>query len=306
MPARARLLFHSPCFDGIASAVLARDFLQRHEGYASIDLEPVTYGPAQVWLARTFDVPTAIVDFLYHPAAFIWADHHRSAFLNDGLRRHFESRNENVLYDARADSCAGLLWRNLPLRDERFAELVQWAEKIDAARYSSVDEAFSLDEPALRISISLSLNAAGYCEFLVERLSEMPLRDVSELPEVAERVKRIGRLMKDGLERFKSAAELHRGIVTFHVDGRGALVSRYAPYRYFPNARYSVGAVRVDEGTKITAMRNPWIEFESIPLGDLFKRYGGGGHQRVASVILHDDDPAKIDGIIGEIAEALS
>jgi nanoRNase/pAp phosphatase (c-di-AMP/oligoRNAs hydrolase) len=40
-------------------------------------------------------------------------------------------------------------------------------------------------------------------------------------------------------------------------------------------------------------MRNPWRRFKSVPLGQIFSHYGGGGHQRVASVLLKDPQEAK-------------
>jgi len=47
---------------------------------------------------------------------------------------------------------------------------------------------------------------------------------------------------------------------------------------------------------KITAMRNPWREFRSVRLGNIFQKYGGGGHDRVASLLLPYErvDDAKI------------
>jgi nanoRNase/pAp phosphatase (c-di-AMP/oligoRNAs hydrolase) len=36
-------------------------------------------------------------------------------------------------------------------------------------------------------------------------------------------------------------------------------------------------------------MRNPWLDFESVALGKIFQKHGGGGHQRVASTVLPID-----------------
>lgn len=290
---RATLLFHSPCFDGIASAVITCDFLRSREGWPEPELRHVNYDLKTTWLAERFPQPTAVVDFLYHPDAAFWADHHRTTFLSSEMRLDFERRRGlRILYDSTADSCAGLLWRdlnsNFSYRNDRFTELVIWAEKIDAARYESVAEAFSLDPPALKISISLALATEGYSEMLVQRLSELSLDDVSRLPEVSEKIEQARQLRQAGLERFHAAASLRNGIVVFDVDGRDVMVPRYAPYQFFPEARYSVGLTRHEERASITAMRNPWIEFESVPLGDILARYGGGGHQRVGSVVISD------------------
>ena len=298
MMERATLLFHSPCFDGIISALIASDFLRHRQGWPEPELRHVNYDLKATWLAERFSEPTAIVDFLYHPGAAFWADHHRTTFLNDEMRLDFEQRRGPlILYDSTADSCAGFLWRQLDssfsYRNESYAELVTWAEKIDAAHYQSVEEAFSLDSPALKISISLALATEGYSEMLVKRLSELSVDETSRLPEVSEKIERARQLRQSGLERFRAAASLRDDIVVFDVDGRDVMVPRYAPYAVFPKARYSVGLTRYEERASITAMRNPWLEFESVALGDIFARHGGGGHQRVGSVVIRD--PAAED-----------
>ncbi|HVR40929.1 MAG TPA: hypothetical protein VMU84_17690, partial [Thermoanaerobaculia bacterium] len=280
--------------DGIASAVLAIDFLRNVEGWSGIDAEHVNYDVRASWLTTRFHEPTAIVDFLYHPDAVFWADHHRTTFLNSSVERHFREReSDSIIYDAKAGSCAGLLWRRLSYRDPRRAELVEWAEKIDAARYESVEEALSFAHPALRISVSLARATDGYSERLVALLSEHSVSEVAGEPEVRQRFLEVEHSMREGLDRVRAAARLRDDIIVFDVDAGEVIVPRYSPWLMFPDARYSVGLVRRDDGAKITAMRNPWLEFESVPLGDIFTRYGGGGHQRVASANITDAASAR-------------
>lgn len=307
----ANLLFHSPCFDGIASAVLTGDYLRQVEQWTRIVPAQVDYNVRDTWLTTRFEVPTAVVDFLYHPGAAFWSDHHRSAFLTEAVRADFGRRaGPSMIYDARADSCAGLLWRHFAAhashRNSRFAELVWWAERIDAARYESVEEALSFEHPALRIHASLAAASGGYSELLVRLLGERSLEEVSVIPEVRVRFEQVARSMKAGLARVAAAARLEDDVVVFDVDGRDVMIPRYSPYRFFPNARYSIGLVRGDKGSKITAMRNPWIDFESVPLGDIFTRHGGGGHQRVASTLVPPviDPRRRLELILSDITTA--
>ncbi len=67
---------------------------------------------------------------------------------------------------------------------------------------------------------------------------------------------------------------------------RDQVISRYAPYYFQPEARYSITVVRSEGVIRITAMRNPWRKFRSIPLGRAFAKFGGGGHERVGAVQL--------------------
>jgi hypothetical protein len=167
--------------------------------------------------------------------------------------------------------------------------MVEWADKIDSARYDSVEEAILGDAPALQIRASLMLDDRNpeYGERLLRALRSCTLGEVSQLPEVRTRSAQVRLLMEAGLDRFRSAVRLaEREIVVFDVNGEGVMISRYAPYFFFPQARYSAGIVRTKEGAKITAMRNPWRHFSSAPLGKIFSALGGGGHQRVGALLL--------------------
>lgn len=304
------LFFHSPCFDGIVSAVITVDFLEQHEGWSSLELEHVNYDLREEWLETTLPRRSAVVDFLYHPAATFWADHHLSTFLNHAVHADYERRLDHyVFYDNRADSCAGLLWRALlrrfAYRNPRWADLVRWAEKIDAARYDSVEEATSFRAPALGISATLSRGDASYCEWLVRMLSQLTLDEVSQLAPVREKLATVEQLASEGMDRLGRAIRLDGEIVIFDVDTHGVFVSRYAPYRFYPAARYSIGILRSAHGAKITAMRNPWLNFESVPLGEIFARHGGGGHQRVGSVFLSVERQAGAGELLRELSSQI-
>src|SRR6266550_6550167 len=156
----ATLYFHSPCFDGIVSAVLTWDFAEAVLKWKVGKLQPVNYHLRSSWLAERLSQPCAVVDFLYHPQATFWADHHSTTFLSTETERDFDRRRSALLmYDESADACAQLLWDRLETvfqyRNPRYAELVSWATKTDAARYSSVGEAIEGTAPALRINGSL-------------------------------------------------------------------------------------------------------------------------------------------------------
>jgi hypothetical protein len=98
---------------------------------------------------------------------------------------------------------------------------------------------------------------------------------------------------------------MRRTIALFDVTRENTVINRYAPFLLQPQARYSLGVIRWDGGAKITAMRNPWWDFPSIPLGEIFANHGGGGHNRVASLIVASDQLDKVAHILGELAEEI-
>ena len=308
----AVLYFHSPCFDGIVSAVIAWDFAEAVLEWRVRDLQSVNYDRRSSWLSGRLSEPCAVVDFLYHPQATFWADHHSTTFLSAEAERDFGRRRSNFLiYDGHADACAQLLWDRLDgdfqYRNPRYAELVAWATKTDAARYSSVREAIEGTAPALRINGSLAHSGeeSGYSAWLVRQLRRESLEAVANLPEVCRRYERFRLDIAKGLALFKERARLDHGVVVFDVDAADAIVPRYAPYYFFPDARYSAGMIRRGSSTTITAMRNPWRESAGVHLGKMFESLGGGGHERVGSVVLRGADASRAEGVFDQLLDVL-
>ena len=297
------LYFHAPCFDGLASAVVCWDFLEWRGDTRGVTLRPVGYDLKAQWLSTALPPHAAVVDFLFHPAAAFWADHHETTFLNEVARGEFEaSSSPNWAYDSRASSCAAFLRKHLRrafgYRNTRYDTLVDWADRIDSASYRDVRQAVMAPTAALQISMAIGGADGDLCVRLVRMLKRHSVSSVAKSNVVQRRVRAARASMREGLRKFEKTARLEKdNIVVFDVDTHGAPVSRYAPYYFYPKARYSIGVLRSPEGTKITAMRNPWRKFQSVPIGSIFARHGGGGHQRVGSVIIKenaDEDPQQV------------
>jgi len=304
----ATLYFHYPCFDGLISAVLASEFLESHEDWRITEFQPVDYTLRDTWLSSDLRKPCAIVDFLYHPQAEFWADHHQTSILTAVAREDFERRKQQLrlLFDDRARSCASLLFRSLRrflTHKPYLKEMSEWAEKIDSAAYSSVEEAILGNAPALRIARTLSgedETGPEYAKFLLRQLRDHDLSYVADLDEVKSREDRVRRSILKGLKRVKARLRLERGdVAVFDARPRGdQVISRYAPYYFEPKARYSIAVVRSPEGVRITAMRNPWRKFRSIPLGRAFAKFGGGGHERVGAVQLSANHRNRVRDVV--------
>lgn len=313
----ATLYMHYPCFDGVVSGALAWQFLETHRHWKIECICPVNYDLRETWLSTPLQVPCAVVDFLYHPQASFWADHHSTTFLTEQARRDYEQRRgPDRLYDEHSGSCAALLWRHTAAylgSAERYQEMVEWAERIDSASYASVEQAILGDAPALRISLSLSRGRTQeYCEFLVRQLRRGTLQQVAEHSEVAGRYEAARKKLEAGLQFMdaKKSSPDENNEVRLEPDGIaifklrppvGATISRYAPYYFFPEARYSIGLVCSKAGSHITAMRNPWRKFQSIPLDKIFAGYGGGGHERIGSVFLPGENFQEAEKILGDL-----
>lgn len=292
------IYFHSPCFDGIASAVLLYDFLASKRGWRNIDLVAVNYDIRNTWLQKNLSRPAAVVDFLYHPLADFWFDHHRTTFLTQDTREDYlRRRGPERVFDERAVSNTRLLWNHLrtafDYRNQRYGALARWADITDGAKYRDVKQALESSAPALRINGSLAFGDHSYAISLVRYLLTYSIEETSHLPVVRERYRRYRTASRVGLHRLRKTIELRPGgIAVFDIDlsDDGTIISRYAPFYIFPDARYSAGVVHTEHGAKLTVMRNPWMSSPNVKLGELCARYGGGGHSRVGSILIPVDE----------------
>lgn len=309
---RAALYIHFPCFDGVVSGVLASLFLEKTRRWKFKRIQRVNYHMQKEWLDTLLPRRSAVVDFLYHPQAEFWADHHPTTFLSEQLRADFEKGDANAtrFYDRQSGSCASLLWREIgpALKPEpRLEEMVRWAEKIDSAGYESVEEAFSNSHPALVLYRSLAIEAdQRYCNFLIDKLKRGSLEEVSRSRETQRRFLRAQEMSALGLERVRQSVRMEGTVAVFEANSEGVLMNRYSPYYFFPQARYSIAITHSRYGTRITAMRNPWLNFESVNLGQFMRQFGGGGHQRVGALILPQEREGETDKIVSRLLETLS
>ncbi|HSS98653.1 MAG TPA: hypothetical protein VLK33_16580, partial [Terriglobales bacterium] len=62
---------------------------------------------------------------------------------------------------------------------------------------------------------------------------------------------------------------------------------------------------RSAEGPKITAMRNPWKRVGAVHLGQIFKHYGGGGHRRVASLLLTNSPEQRLPTLMQDLLQQM-
>jgi hypothetical protein len=303
--ASGTLYLHYPCFDGLASAAIARDFLETQSRWSIEQIKFVNYDAQAGWLMAPLPRFSAVVDFLYHPDAEFWADHHGTTFVTDEARLHFDghAHGRTLLYDRTSPSCAMLMWkafRPVSSNENLYGALAHSANRIDSAAYDSVGEAiYGWANPAAEINLSLSHADENYGAMLLGKFGQMALSDVAALPDVRARVDVVRQRAALGLALLRDHIHLTDGSIAVAdiTPPSDVTVNRYSPYAVFPDALYSVVLTRMCRDARLTAMRNPWRNFDSVDLGAIFRHHGGGGHQRVGSTVLRigdSRDPAEV------------
>jgi hypothetical protein len=312
------ILYHGNCFDGCASAALLARFLGEREGsrLAAISYRPVQHQQGDPFPRDAFagDL-NACVDFRYSPSPRLhwWFDHHASAFPTPADRAHFEAdRSGRRFWDPTAPSCTGFIARTLAAREgfrvDELAELISWADVIDAARFASPAEAVRLEAPALRVMTLLEATKdPSVPTRIIEAMQRRPLAEIAAEPWVA------GPLVPI-LERHLAAVEVVRR--TARVDGSVVLVdladsgiessNKFIAYDLFPQAAYTVVVTKDPKRTKVSVGSNPWARpARAHDISKICERYGGGGHPVVGAVSLGPDRLDDARRVAREIAATL-
>jgi hypothetical protein len=312
------ILYHGNCFDGCASSALLGRFLLEREG-ARLDgvrHRPMAHTQGDPFPPDAFDGGlTACVDFRFSPSEKLdwWFDHHQSAFVSPADRAVFEAdRSGRKFWDPTAPSCTGFIHRTL--RDRfgwevpALAELVHWAEIIDAARFPSAAVAVRLEEPALRIMTMLEATRdPALPDRIIEAMRRQPLAEIAAAPWLSGPLEPVLARHREAIALFKSLARLEQGVVTVDLgDTAIEAANKFIAYDLFPAARYTVVVSKDAKRTKVSVGSNPWpVVPRTHDIARLCERYGGGGHPVVGAVTL---PPGRLDEarrIAAEITAAL-
>jgi len=302
-----RIYYHRD-FDGMVSAAVLACILQ--ERGEAVDWESVNYDQRRDWKAFGRDRRFAIVDFHFHPRAEFWFDHHPTTFLTPELRAQY-APSDRWRWDESSPSCPPLIlshahatWGYEP--PERFVEMARWSDVVDAALFESVDQALFGDEPALRITRSLTCAPGpAWPDEVVGGLVHGTLEEVAARSDVERAYQRAARNRDRALEQFPPTVRSSAGRVV-HYDASSNKIrrERFAPFFHHPEAYYTVGVIPTRAGYHVSAGQNPWNQpSEPANIGAIMERYGGGGHRAVGGA-----NPPTLDDarrIAREVAELL-
>jgi hypothetical protein len=298
-----KVFFHDACFDGTTSAALFsafyRDVIDPHAAILPIGMIHRDGDPFEGVPLDADD--HACVDFRFcaDPRMRWWFDHHPTAFQPAALRDVFEREHQATwFFDPASPSCAGLIatvlergWDWKP--PAHLLDAVRWADRIDAAQFSSAEEAVSLSTSAQRLAAWLAhgrtpLDTAHY----VEWLSRDSLEQVAARPEVAQQLAAVATERAHELDAVQRLGVWHGDVIVFdRFDDEGARSPGFLGYLLFPACLYTVSATRTDTSIKISVGTNPWAGSpRRHDIGELCSRHGGGGHAQVGGVTLRPDE----------------
>jgi len=314
----ARILYHANCFDGCASAAYLGRFLQAREGsrLRSIAHVPLHHQAGNPFPDDAFSADVnAVVDFRYSPSPRLdwWFDHHQSAFQPASDRAHFDAdRSGQRFWDPAAPSCTGFIARvtreRLGFEAPDLAELVRWADVIDAAAFPSAEMAVRLEEPALRIMTFLEATRDPEAPAkLIEALRALPLPEVAALPWVAGPLAPVLEAHFRSIDAVRAAARLEGEVAVVDLARAGIPAgNKFVLYSLFPTARYTVTVSQDAKRSKVSVGSNPWARPpRAHDISRICERYGGGGHPVVGAVSLGPSEIERAREVAREIVLTL-
>lgn len=293
--------FHKD-FDGFVAAAL---FLRINDesqliGAVSPSLNAVDYSIKETWLKTKLSQPSVVIDFLYHPRAEWWFDHHVSTFLNEKHKEKYQN-SEKQYWNIKAPSCAALIKDNLQQScslfmssDDysrivnSFSDWIYWSDIIDNAKYENPAQVVELNHPCLQINETLTGDVEDhYIYNLVTAAKMYTPAEVIHLKDIKGKIDTVLTMRDNNLKIFKNGYKaLPKDVVLFNYVEHEIPFQRYMTYYYEPEARYAVGLYKRNGTFSISVGKNPWREFASKNIGEICQKYGGGGRENVGSVII--------------------
>lgn len=322
MPRTILVAYHGHCFDGMASAAVLARFLRAREGGPSaveISFKGLDHQPGGSFVppeALTADV-NCVVDFRYSPSPRLgwWFDHHVSGIVGEEERAAFAADQSGTkFFDPTYGSCCQLIADVCRTRfgweAPELADLVHWADVIDAARFPTAKFAVDLAAPALELMTVIE--AHGDDRFLAPRIQQLAagatLESLAAAPDVRGLLVKLRAQHAETLSAIRESARCERGVVTFDLSARGRIdrYNKFIPYWLFPESRYCVAVTASKARTKVSVGSNPWAPIpRSHDIAAICAGYGGGGHPVVGAITLPPGQVERAREIQREIAVTL-
>jgi oligoribonuclease NrnB/cAMP/cGMP phosphodiesterase (DHH superfamily) len=293
------IYFHND-FDGRASAALILAFL-RNRGDAIAHFTAVDYDLTDRWLDERFFKthrlftgprhPAIVVDFMYHPEAAMWFDHHpttfkrpewRSRYVRDAFHRLDPSYKSNchLVYAALKENFG---WRP----PAYFKDLVKWVDIIDAAGYRSPRQIINVE--------GIGMEVAAYVDAidgnpratvaLIKALAALPLAEVAALPKIQKIATATRRENMKSLAFYREHMRIDGDVSIIDLTATDLPSLRFAPYLLDKKVVYALRIMKKGRDYVVGVGVNPWISrarhapFREVHIGEMMKKFGGGGHK---------------------------
>ncbi|MCX7702760.1 MAG: exopolyphosphatase [Planctomycetota bacterium] len=287
-------------FDGLVSSILLTE-VENVRQIRFVHPKDVQDGLIQA------GVEDIVVNVPYIKGCGLWFDHHISEEDKVPVIGDFKGRFE------KAPSAARVIYNYYSPKHreklDRFKDALEAADKLDSAQLSIED----VTNPSGWILLGLTIDPRSglgpdfqkYFRWLVEYVKELPIEKVLENKEVKKRTDRILKEQEEHKRLLSKYARLDGNVIV--TDFRGLkekpVGNRFLVYTMFPKANVEMRLFDGHKGAVVVAVGHSIFNRTcKVNVGELLKRYGGGGHKSVGTCQL---DPTTAEPKIKEILSTL-
>lgn len=314
---RVRVFYHDKCFDGAASAAVFSAFFRAcRDPEAVFEYRGLVHKAVDLFAGVDFSGDdNAIVDFKYNPDPRVtwWFDHHQSAFLQPSDAEHFRrDRSGQKFCDPTYRSCTAFIAQ---IAHDRFgfdisglAELIHWADVVDAALFASAAEAVALGAPAMQLTLAIEGSRdPELARQLIPDFLRFSLADLVQQPYIQAELAPLLARHEAIKSVLRERSDCRDGVIFFDLsDGDYEGYNKFTPYFWHPEGVYSVGISLAQHRVKVSVGSNPWNTLPHMAnLADICERYGGGGHPRVGAISFAPGDLEQARRVAREVVAEL-
>jgi oligoribonuclease NrnB/cAMP/cGMP phosphodiesterase (DHH superfamily) len=264
-----------------------------------------------------FKTPFVLVDFMYHPKAAWWFDHHETSFIHPAWKEKYNNDDSHA-FDPSFKSGCGLTLAYLKKKHkykvpEHIEYLVRWGDVIDSAGYKNAKQIVERKEPALQLMLFLdSLDRTNQRIYqtriagIIKQLATKSIGEIINQPVIARKIKKYLADARMSAKIFKKLAILKNKVVFIDKTNNEISGSHFLAFYLYPKSFYSVSVSKFGGYYHVSAGDNPWnrVLGSDINIGEIMKKYGGGGHKGVGG--LERKSKKEIMKIAEEIIEYLN
>jgi nanoRNase/pAp phosphatase (c-di-AMP/oligoRNAs hydrolase) len=294
-------------FDGVASAALLKK-----KGIIN-DIQFVH--PKDVQDGKVQITPNDITTNVpYSPNAHLAFDHHASETVRIGGKMP-----ANLVLDPDAPSAVHVVYRHyggktaFPNIPEALLEAV---DKVDSARLTKEDILFPHEWVLLGFLMDARTGLGRFRNFaisnyqlmtkLVDAIGNLPVKDILQLPDVAERVALYREHQEPAKAQLKRCAKVHGNLVELDLRNEETIyaTNRFLIYALFPEANISMHVMwgRANQNVVFAIGKSILDRTSKTNIGALCLKYGGGGHEAAGTCQVDADKAAAVrDELIKQI-----
>jgi nanoRNase/pAp phosphatase (c-di-AMP/oligoRNAs hydrolase) len=302
---RHRLVTRSD-FDGLVCAALLKH-LGILEDVLFVHPKDVQDGKVEF---RDTDITTNLP---YRPEVALSFDHHSS----EAIRVTEPQANRVITPDA--DSAARVVYDHFG-GAERFpgiGELMEAVDKGDAAQFSEQEILDPQGWVMLNFLMDPRTGLGRFREFrisnyqlmmaLIDVCTTMPVEEILELPDVAERIELYNAHKDAAVEQIRRCSTVHANLVVLDLREEEVIhpTNRFTLYALFPQCNVSIHVLwGLRQQNTVFATGKSIIDRSSATdIGELMLAYGGGGHEAAGTCQVENEDAERV---LAELVERIT